>query len=58
MDNAEAVKQGTIIFVIAQIAALFWAPVMGPIVDRLDRVTALAICMVLAAIGNLSLLLL
>jgi MFS family permease len=58
MGNAEAVKQGTLIFVTAQIAALLWAPVLGPVIDRIDRVTALAICMVLSAIGNLSLLLL
>lgn len=58
MTNAEAVMNGTLIFVIAQIAALLWAPVMGPILDRMDRVTGLAVCMVLAAIGNLALLLL
>jgi MFS family permease len=58
MESAEAVMNGTLIFVIAQIAALVWAPILGPLLDRLDRVTALAICMVLAAIGNLALLLL
>ncbi|KAA6185848.1 MFS transporter [Thiohalocapsa marina] len=58
MDTAEAVLNGTLIFVIAQVAALVWSPVMGPILDRLDRATGLALCMVLAAIGNLSLLLL
>jgi len=58
MDTAEAVKKGTIIFVIAQISALFWAPVLGSVLDRMDRVTALAICMLLAAIGNLSVILL
>jgi MFS family permease len=58
MTDAEAVMNGTLIFVIAQIAALLWAPVMGPILDRMDRVTGMAICMVLAAIGNLALVLL
>ncbi len=58
MSDAEAVMNGTLIFVIAQISALAWAPVMGPILDRMDRVTGLAICMVLAAIGNLALVLL
>lgn len=58
MDAAEAVKNGTLIFVIAQISAMFWAPILGPLMDRIDRVSALALCMVLAAIGNLSLLLL
>ncbi|TVQ84377.1 MAG: MFS transporter [Chromatiaceae bacterium] len=58
MTDAEAVMNGTLIFVIAQISALAWAPVMGPLLDRMDRVTGLAICMVLAAIGNLALVLL
>jgi MFS family permease len=58
MEPAAAVKAGTFMFVSAQIAALVWAPILGPIMDRLDRVTALAICMVLAAIGNLAPLLL
>jgi len=58
MDAGEAVKNGTLIFVITQMAALVWAPILGPVMDRIDRVTALALCMVLAAIGNLALLLL
>jgi len=58
MESSEAVMNGTLIFVIAQISALLWAPVLGALLDRLDRATGLAICMVLAAIGNLSLLLL
>lgn len=58
MPTAEAVKQGTFIFVLAQIAALVWAPILGPVLDRLDRVSALAVCMGLAALGNLAPLLL
>lgn len=58
LGNAEALKTGTLMFVTAQIAALFWAPVLGSVIDRLDRVTALAVCMGLAALGNLALLLL
>ncbi|NEV62280.1 MFS transporter [Thiorhodococcus minor] len=54
METAEAVKNGTIIFVIAQIAALVWAPILGPIMDRMDRVSGLALSMVLAAIGNIA----
>ncbi len=56
MGTAEAVKNGTIIFVLAQVAALVWAPIMGPLMDRMDRVSALALSMVLAAIGNLSMI--
>jgi MFS family permease len=58
MPPADALKAGTLMFVSAQVAALVWAPILGPLLDRLDRVTALAICMLLAAIGNLSLLML
>ena len=58
MPAADALKAGTLMFVSAQVAALVWAPILGPLLDRLDRVTALAICMLLAAIGNLSLLML
>jgi len=54
MGTAEAVKSGTLIFVMAQIAALVWAPILGPLLDRIDRVSALAVCMGLAALGNLA----
>lgn len=56
MDAAAAVLSGTLIFVIAQISALVWAPILGPLLDRIDRVTGLAICMALAALGNLGVL--
>jgi MFS family permease len=56
IESASAVMSGTLIFVMAQIAALVWAPILGPILDRIDRVTGLAICMALAALGNLGLL--
>jgi MFS family permease len=58
MPPADALKAGTLMFVSAQIAALVWAPILGPVLDRFDRVTALALCMLLAAVGNLSLLML
>jgi MFS family permease len=56
MESASAVMSGTLIFVMAQVSALVWAPILGPLLDRIDRVTGLAICMALAALGNLSLL--
>jgi MFS family permease len=56
MESAAAVMSGTLIFVMAQVAALVWAPILGPLLDRIDRVTGLAICMALAALGNLGLL--
>lgn len=58
LEPAAAVMSGTFIFVISQISALVWAPILGPLLDRIDRVAAMAICMGLAALGNLSLLLL
>ncbi len=56
LEPAAAVMSGTFIFVIAQIAALAWAPILGPLLDRIDRVSALAVCMALSALGNLALL--
>lgn len=51
MDTAEAVKNGTMLFIIANIAALFWSYVIGFIIDRYNRVTALAIGATLGAVG-------
>ncbi len=58
MESGEAFRKGTTIFIITQVAALLWAPFIGPIIDRINRVSALALCMFLAMIGNLSVLLL
>lgn len=55
MSPSEAVKKGTLIFIISQASALLWAPVIGPLIDRWNRVTALCVCMGLAAAGYLSL---
>lgn len=57
MEPAEAVKKGTLMFIISQAAALLWAPVIGVFIDRWNRVTALTACMGLAAAGYLSLML-
>lgn len=55
MEPAEAVKKGTLIFIVSQAAALLWAPVIGPVIDRMNRVSALVLCMFLASAGYLSL---
>ncbi len=55
MNPAEAVKKGMMVFIISQAAALLWAPVIGPLIDRWNRVTALVVCMGLASAGYLSL---
>ncbi|AHF02997.1 MFS transporter [Marichromatium purpuratum 984] len=58
METPEAVLAGTVIFIITQLSALVWAPLLGPLLDRIDRVSAMAVCMGLAALGNLAPLLL
>ncbi|MBF0585583.1 MFS transporter [Prosthecochloris sp. N3] len=54
----DAFWKGTLIFIITQVAALIWAPLVGPLIDRINRVSALAVCMFLAMLGNLSVLVL
>jgi MFS family permease len=51
MTTADALAKATMFFGLFNIVSLLWAPVMGVIIDRLDRVTALVISLVLAAIG-------
>ena len=52
----EAAGIGAGIFVTVQTAALLWAPIMGFILDRINRVTGIAFCMSLACIGYTSLI--
>jgi MFS family permease len=51
IDPSEAVAKGRVIFIVASTAALLWIPFMGPIMDRLNRVTSMMFCMTLGAIG-------
>lgn len=53
MDPAEAIAVGTLLFVIAQTSALLWIPLLGVILDRVNRVTGLIACMGLATAGYL-----
>ncbi len=53
LDPAEASAKGRTLFVIASAAGLFWLPVMGVLLDRVNRVTGTMICMGLAALGFL-----
>ena len=57
LDTPEAVARGRIIFATTQVAALLWAPVAGLLMDQLNRVTGVIICMGLAGAGYLSMLL-
>jgi MFS family permease len=51
MDIAEASRRSTLIFVIAQSASLVWIGAAVFMLDRFNRVKALAGCMLLATIG-------
>ncbi|MDX2145721.1 MAG: MFS transporter [Rhodospirillaceae bacterium] len=53
MALPEASRAGTLIFVTAQSAALLWTGVVVFLLDRFNRVTALAWCMGIAAAGYL-----
>ena len=48
---AEAQAAGTKFFAIAQVVATFWALVVIAFIDRLDRVLALALAMLIAAVS-------
>jgi len=54
LDPAEASGQGRILFGITAIAGLFWLPLMGILLDRVNRVTGTTICMTIAAAGFLA----
>lgn len=53
MDPAEATAQGRLLFGAATGAGLLWLPVMGYMLDKVNRVTGTIICMTLAAMGFL-----
>jgi MFS family permease len=56
METAAAIDAGRIPFVVAQSAALLWAVVAIFAIDRFHRMTALALCMGLAAFAYVMLL--
>ena len=51
LSSEEAFKKAGMIFGICQGAALFWAPVIGIIADKISRVGAVVLGLFLAAIG-------
>ncbi|ARN73202.1 MFS transporter [Oceanicoccus sagamiensis] len=51
LSAGDALKQAGIFFLVVQFTALLWAPVSGLVIDRLNRVVAMAISLLLAAIG-------
>jgi len=53
MEPAEATAQGRLLFAASTTAGLLWLPVMGYLLDKVNRVTGTLICMTLAALGFL-----
>mgnify|MGYP005812059547 CR=1 FL=1 len=53
LDPAEATAKGRLLFGAATGAGLVWLPVMGYMLDKVNRVTGTIICMTLAALGFL-----
>lgn len=51
---ADALDQGRIPFIVAQSAALLWPVVVALMIDKAHRLTALAACMLLGAVGYLA----
>lgn len=54
MSPAQAAIVGLTIFAVAQVFGLIWSPIMGVIIDRVNRVSAVVFGMGLAAIGYAS----
>ncbi|RMF97751.1 MAG: MFS transporter [Gammaproteobacteria bacterium] len=57
LDPARAAAKGAQIFGTASLAALLWLPIIGAIVDRMNRVSGVTLCLVIAVIGFVSTLL-
>jgi MFS family permease len=51
LDYATASGKGALLFAIAGGASLVWLPVLGFVMDKLNRVTGVIICMALAGFG-------
>ena len=54
LDAAEAAKQAGVFFLLVQGTAVLWAPVIGTIIDKLNRITAVIVAITLAAIGYIN----
>ena len=52
-SDADALAKAGMLFGIVQVSALLWAPVIGLIADRVNRVSAMAFAMALGAAGFL-----
>jgi len=54
MTSADAIKKAGLLFALIQICALIWAPFMGFITDRVERITAVVIGLALAGGGYIA----
>lgn len=54
MSSAEALKKAGLLFALIQVCALLWAPFMGFISDRVNRLTSVSIGLTLAGAGYLA----
>jgi len=54
METTEATAKARIVFAIASMSALIASPFIGWIIDRVNRILAVSVCMTLAASGYLS----
>ena len=54
MTTSEATKAARLIFVTASTSALIASPIIGYLIDKVDRIIAVSVCMALAAAGYLS----
>ena len=54
MTTSEATKAARLVFVTASISALIASPIIGYLIDKVDRILAVSVCMAVASAGYLS----
>jgi len=54
MTTSEATKAARLVFVTASTSALIASPIIGYLIDKVDRILAVSVCMMLASAGYLS----
>jgi MFS family permease len=51
LELEEAIRQAALFLVVIQGSSLLWAPVWGIVLDKLDRLTAVAVALIVAAVA-------
>ena len=54
MTTSEATKAARLVFVTSSMSALIASPIIGYLIDKVDRILAVSVCMALASAGYLS----